>query len=190
MPPSPATRVAFALVLAALVASLVGMRHPWGPHVYGGALVALAAWLARQDIARRTVRASGLTRYIAVCLLSGYVWLGVGGVLLLFVGLQPGTPANDAALHAIAIGFVFSMVFGHAPIIFPAVLRVKVPYSAAFYGPLALLHVSIAVRLAGDAVASLAWTRAGAWLNALALLAFIVATATAVLRGRRDARAT
>ena len=25
----------------------------------------------------------------------------------------------DAALHAIALGFVFSMVFGHAPISFP-----------------------------------------------------------------------
>ena len=40
------------------------------------------------------------------------------------------------------------MVFGHAPIIFPAVLRVAVPYHATFYLPLALLHASLAVRLA------------------------------------------
>jgi hypothetical protein len=33
--------------------------------------------LATFDIARRTVRQSGVTRFIAVCLLSGYVWLGV-----------------------------------------------------------------------------------------------------------------
>ena len=43
-------------------------------------------------------------------------------------GLAPGSPSYDAAVHALALGFVFSMVFGHAPIIFPAVLRVPVPY--------------------------------------------------------------
>jgi hypothetical protein len=46
---------------------------------------------------------------------------------------------------------VFAMVFGHAPIIFPAVLRVAVPYHASFYLPLVLLHLSLLVRLAGNA---------------------------------------
>jgi hypothetical protein len=32
-------------------------------------------------MARRTVRAEGLTRFITVCLLSGYGWLAVGGDL-------------------------------------------------------------------------------------------------------------
>ena len=46
---------------------------------------------------------------------------------------------------------MFSMVFGHAPIIFPAVLRVAVPYHPTFYVPLALLRGSLILRLAGDA---------------------------------------
>ncbi len=58
--------------------------------------------------------------------------------------------AYGAALHALTLGFVFSMVFGHAAIIFPAVLRVAVPYHPTFYVPLALLHVSLLVRVAGD----------------------------------------
>ena len=108
------------------------------------------------------MRGHGLTRFIAVCLLSGYAWLALGSAVILAAGgLTPGTASYDAALHAIALGFVFSMVFGHAPIIFPAVLRVAVPYHPLFYGPLALLHASLALRLAGDATAQFEWVRAG-----------------------------
>jgi hypothetical protein len=99
----------------------------------------------------------------------------------------PGAPSYDAALHALGLGFVFSMVFGHAPIIFPAVLRVNVPYHPTFYGPLALLHVSLIARLAGDASGQFAWTRAGGLLNALALAAFVVSTVSAAVRGKRSA---
>ena len=77
------------------------------------------------------------------------------------------------------------MVFGHAPIIFPAVLRVAVPYHPTFYLPLALLHLSLVVRLAGDAAGRFDWTRVGGMLNALALAAFIAGTASAVVRGMR-----
>jgi hypothetical protein len=182
--PSPVAQRVFAAILVVVGAGLVGGERVWAQAAFAGALLALALWLGKQDLARRTVRGTGLTRFIAVCLLSGYAWLGVGALAILGAGgLAPGTPAYDAALHAIALGFVFSMVFGHAPIIFPAVLRVPVPYHPAFYVPLALLHASLVVRLAGDAMADFAWTRAGGLLNALALAAFIAGTATAVVRG-------
>jgi hypothetical protein len=100
----------------------------------------------------------------------------------------PGTPAYGAALHAILLGFVFSMVFGHAPIIFPAVLRVAVPYHASFYVPLALLHLSVVIRFAGDATGRFEILRIGGTLNALALAAFIVGTVSAVVRGGRSAK--
>ena len=150
----------------------------------------MSLWLGKQDIARRTVRNKGLTRFIAVCLLSGYAWLAVGGAIIVAAGgLAPGSPSYDAALHALALGFVFAMVFGHAPIIFPAVLRVAVPYHPTFYLPLALLHLSLVVRLAGDATARFDWTRIGGMLNALALAAFIASTASAVARGGASAAA-
>ncbi len=186
LPPSPIATCAFAAILVVIVAGLLGGGSPWGTEVFAGGLVALSVWLGKQDIARRTVRNKGLTRFIAVCLLSGYLWLAVGGAVIVAAGgLAPGSRAYDAALHALALGFVFSMVFGHAPIIFPAVLRVAVPYHPTFYLPLALLHASLAVRLAGDATAQAAWTRAGGLLNAIALAAFIVSTAAAVIRGAR-----
>jgi len=187
LPPSPIARRAFAAILAVIVAGLLGAGLPWGSPVFGGGLIALSLWLVKQDIARRTVRNKGLTRFIAVCLLSGYVWLGVGGAVIVAAGgLAPGSPSYDAALHALALGFVFSMVFGHAPIIFPAVLRVAVPYHPTFYLPLALLHASLALRIAGDATTQFDWTRVGGLLNALALAAFIASTASAVIRGQRN----
>ena len=68
----------------------------------------------------------------------------MSGVLIAALdGLAPGSPARDAALHAAAVGFVFSMVFGHAPIIVPAIMRVTLPYWPAFYVPLVMLHASL-----------------------------------------------
>ena len=186
LPPSPLARRVFIAIVAMIVVGLGAGRTSAGTLLFAAGLLALAGWLSKQDIARRTVRKQGLTRYIAVCLLAGYGWLAVGALTMLVGGFAPGTRSYDAALHALSLGFVFSMVFGHAPIIFPAVLRVAVPYHPAFYVPLGLLHGSLAVRLIGDASGSFAWTRAGGALNAAALAAFIIGTVTAVVRARRS----
>ncbi|MBI3154123.1 MAG: hypothetical protein HYZ20_01800 [Burkholderiales bacterium] len=185
MQPSPAARRMFVAIVGAMLAGLLAWGTRWGVALYGAALVALTGWLLRNDIARRTVLHKGLTRFIAVCLLSGYFWLAVGGAVMIGFELVPGSAAYDAALHALLLGFVFAMVFGHAPIIFPAVLRVAVPYHPVFYAPLALLHASVALRLAGDASGNFDWKRWGAMLSAIALVGFIANTASAVVRGRR-----
>jgi hypothetical protein len=184
LPPSVTARRAFAGIVVLLLGSLAAWPLAWAPHAFGMALLALAAWLVKQDIARRTVKQQGLTRFIAVCLLSGYFWLAVGGAVIAFAGLAPGNPAYDAALHALLLGFVFSMVFGHAPIIFPAVLRVAVPYHPVFYGPLVLLHLSLVLRVGGAASDAFDAMRWGALASALALLAFIGVTASVVVRAR------
>jgi hypothetical protein len=186
LPPSPvAARIFGVLVGVLLLSAVMATVNPAaGQRAFGTTLVMLAVWLLRQDVARRTVKQHGLTRFIAICLLSGYVWLAVGGVVM--AGLLPATPfANDAALHAIFIGFVFSMVFGHAPVIFPAVARVQVPYHPVFYGPLLLLHGSLLARVLGDLAQWPALRSAGGALNALALAFFVAVTISAVVRGKR-----
>jgi hypothetical protein len=149
----------------------------------GIALLLFAAWLARYDLARRTVHDRGLSRYTAVCLLSGYAWLATAGLAMAANGLVPGTPSYDLALHALFVGFVFAMVFGHAPIIVPAVLRVALPYSAAFYLPLVLLHAGVALRVAGDLAQAPSTLAAGGIANAVAIVAFIATAAASVARG-------
>jgi hypothetical protein len=146
----------------------------------------LAIWLGRHDVARRTAKQPGLTGYIGRCLLLGYLWLGTAAVLTLAaaVGLAPPM-IRDAALHAVLLGFVMSMVLGHAPVILPAVLRVRMPYHPSFYVPLVLLHASLVLRVGAD-LASLPGLRAvGAAGNALALLAFVATTVSAVVAGSR-----
>jgi hypothetical protein len=188
--PPAAARRAFAVICALLLAA--SAAAPWMADEAGRAagvlLVATAAWLWRYDIATRTVRSSGLTRYIAVCLLAGYAWLALGGAILAIAGSSASRALWDAALHAVMLGFVFSMVFGHAPVILPAVLRVALPYRPLLYAPLALLHATLALRVAGDLLASAplrAWGGAG---NVAAIALFIVSAAGLALFGRTHAR--
>lgn len=187
LPPSPLAQRFFALFMALVLlgALLTPLLPDAGTALAGLGLLALALWLLKQDIARRTVKQRGLTRFIAVCLLLGYFWLALGGGLLLGGGALSGSgPHYDAALHALLVGFVFSMVFGHAPIIFPAVARVQIPYHPVFYGPLLVLHGSLALRLLGDLLPESGLRPWGGAGNGLALLLFVLTMVGSVIRGR------
>jgi len=171
---------ALAAILAAAGggALLSGVSPGWGGLLYGGALMALALWLAVFDIARRTVHAAGLSRYMALCLLTGYAWLCVAG--LAWAATVLGLPVRDAALHGLALGFVFGMVLGHAPVILPAVARVKLAFGWPFYLPLLLLNASLALRLLGGFFDA-RLTAAGAAGNAAALALFALTLAASAV---------
>jgi hypothetical protein len=161
-----------------------------GIRLAGAGLLALAAWFAANDIARRTVRFPGVTRFIALCLLTGYAWLALAGGLWLAFGTGGPAFARDAMLHALFLGFVISMVFGHAPVILPAVLRVPLPYHPRYYVHLALLQAGLLVRVVAGDLAGVpgAW-QAGGVLTVAAVLVFVgssaAATVIAVRQGRR-----
>lgn len=183
--PSGRVRGAFVVAVEVFVVgvTLVLIVPDIGMRVAGAGLVAMAAWAARYDLARRTIHARGVTRFIAVCLLAGYAWLAVAGVMWIVAGPVAHGFAYDVALHGIFLGFVVSMVFGHAPVILPGVLRIPLPYHPVFYGHLALLHAGLLVRVAGAALDSPDAWRLGATLNVVAVLLFLVMSVTAALRG-------
>lgn len=176
------------LFLAGLGMSVV--LHDLGVRVLGTGLAGLAVWLLRYDIARRTVRQRGLTRYIAGSLLLGYVWLGVAGIFGMAFGAVYAGPHYDALLHSIFLGFVFSMIFAHAPVIIPAVVGAAVPFRQAFYAHLALLHISLALRISGDLLDWIPGRQWGGMLNVFALLLFMLNTGLAIAYARRKAVAT
>lgn len=192
--PAPVQRLfvaAVALLIAAVVIDMFErMLAPrtglfLGSRMAGVALIALAVWLLRYDIARRTVRQRGITRFMALCLLLGYVWLGVGGALRLVFAGTTGGPEYDAILHTVFLGFVFSMILGHAPIILPAVLSRPMAYTPLMYVPLALLHLSLVLRLAGDLLFGLTVRQWGGMLNVIAILLFLGVTARALVGAKR-----
>lgn len=174
-------------VLATMVAgaALSSVSLSLGGIAYGASLFALAAWLGAFDIARRTLLAPGLSRYMAVCLLTGYAWLAIAGSAWVMTAI--GWPARDLALHALGLGFIFSMIMGHAPVILPAVAHVKLRFGPYFYLPLAALHLSLIVRL-GFGLSDLSIRSTGAVLNALSIALFAATAAGAVVAWRLSLR--
>jgi hypothetical protein len=57
-----------------------------------------------------------------------------------------------------------------------------------FYLHLALLHLSLLLRLAGDLLGNPAWRSSGGLLNAAAVSLFVLITVASVLRGVRCKR--
>jgi hypothetical protein len=165
---------AIGLLLVGMLASLL-WRDP-GMRLFSLGILALAAWFFRYDIARRTIRNTGLSQYIATCLLAGYAWLAIGGLLGLVYGGIAAGPRYDAFLHAIFLGFVFSMIFGHAPVIFPAIIGRPYRFHPMLYANLALLYISLLLRVIGDLAMLPALRLWGGLFNGIALLLFLVST--------------
>lgn len=181
LPTPPVARRLFVGIVTLLLAGIA----PGAGQLYAAGLLALASWLLRYDIARRNRHGEGLTRFIALCLLSGYGWLAIAGLLGLAGAFDAGHPWRDPALHAIGLGFVFAMVFGHALIIFPAVTGLRIPYRPIIYLPLALLHVTLALRVAGSLADHPAFRQWGGLLNGVVLIVFIATMARLALSNRQ-----
>lgn len=179
--------VSVALLLAAATTATFDGARAWT--MAGAALLGLAAWLLRHDIAWRTIRLPGLPRYVASCLLGAYAWLAVAGLLMLLAPLDADRLAYDAMLHAAFLGFALTMIFGHAPIILPAVASVKVSFSGLPYAPLAILNASVVMRVGSDLAGMLDLRRWSGMLTVLALVAF-AGTIVASVRRARPRRAT
>jgi hypothetical protein len=79
-----------------------------------------------------------------------------------------------------------SMVLGHAPVILPAVLRVRLPHHRRDYAVLALLHVSFALRIVGGDLAGVDALRVlGGSLGVVTLLAFVANAIASIVGASR-----
>ncbi len=172
--------IATIIMIIGLLIAIFSLRA--GARIFSLGLFALAIWLLTHDVSRRTVRQYGLPRYAAICLLSGFAWLAIGGVLGLAYGAQAAGPIYDAILHTVFIGFVISMIFGHAPIIFPSILGLPIQHSPLFYIHLTLLHASLLLRIAGDIMLNPVLRRWGGLFNGIAILVFLALTAMAMFK--------
>jgi hypothetical protein len=172
--------VAIALAASAALSPLwPGVAYP----LLSLSLIALVVWLFRFDVATRLVRSTGLPRYMAACLLSGYIWLVVAAGIWLFMGRVDSGWAYDAVVHSVFLGFVISMIMAHAPVILPAVLRKPLPYRPFLGIPVLLLHVSLVLRVVGDVRELPVAVQWGGALNETALLLFVVLAVTSVILG-------
>ncbi len=180
LPLGPWARAGFLLLWAALLLS--GGLSLWQPDAAARLawplLLALALWLLAFDIARRQWRAPAWAGHTAHCLLLGYAWAAAAAL----AGLL-GLP--QLAWHWLWLGFVMAMVFGHAPIMLPALLRLQPRHSAWAQAPLALMALSLVLRACGQLGMAADWLLPSAgWLHGLALLSFAALMAGLVRSGK------
>lgn len=179
--PGTRARLLCAAVLPVLGA-VAGLR--WfhaGEAVAGAGLLLIAVWYAATDIARINLTRPGLPRFSAVAILAGYGWLAIAGACGVLDAFVFRALLRDAFLHGAMLGFVFSMVLGHAPVIIPAVLGRPVAFSPLGWAPLGLLHLSVASRLGADVLEHSAGRMHAAALTAGALALFAIVTIRSVM---------
>jgi len=134
---------------------------------------------ARRDVALRFVRKAGFSRYLGLGLSTAYSWLGLAVVLWVY------TNAFDTLMHVVFLGFTATMIFTHAPIILPAILRIHHFYSQHLYIPFAMLQASTALRLASGVAYQLdLWSLSG-WITVTSVLTFAVIAVVNVLQSSR-----
>ncbi|MCE7992115.1 MAG: hypothetical protein HEP71_09045 [Roseivirga sp.] len=134
--------------LVALAGIMLPFHGP-GRWMTGAGLLAIALWLMKFDVVRVLLKKQGHFFYTGLALFSGYCWLLMVGALVL---INPATGyAYDALLHTFFLGFTFSMIFAHGPIIFPGILGQTVqPFHKLLFVWLGLLNVSIIGRVLAD----------------------------------------
>ena len=167
------------LLLAVYCIGLLLPFHLWGRVVLGGSALGAGIWLLRYDMARQGVKKPDQFRYIGLGLLVGYGWLVLHGLVLLLLNNHPFH--YDLYLHTFFLGFVFSMIWAHAPIIFPAVFGIKV----AVFHPLlwwvwGAFQLSLAARLASSWAGWPSWRFFFGALNGFSILAVFMCMALIV----------
>ena len=164
-------------VVAALLVSVVSPAIGW--RVLGVVLIGLAVWLCRHDVARGGLRRGGQAAYIGTLLMVGYLWLATAGIVCTVQGPPISRSGYDAVVHSLFLGFTMGMILGHAPIILPAVLQVRLEWTTWFWLPAFLLEASLLVRIGiGDGLDRSAAVQAGGTVNVLSLLTLVAVIAT------------
>ncbi|WP_271008896.1 hypothetical protein [Paucibacter sp. B51] len=154
--------------LLAGVALLMGPLPELAARLGWAVLGLLALWLLRFDLARLQWRMPGWAGHTAICLLLGYVWLLAAAA----AGLAGQGQAGGVAWHLLWLGFVFAMVFGHAPLMLPALAGLRPRHSRWALLPLGLMGASLLLRSLAALAGLPAWLALAGTGHALALLLF------------------
>ncbi|TNF39134.1 MAG: hypothetical protein EP311_11460 [Cytophagales bacterium] len=133
-------------LLALFTLGLILPFHGWGKEIMGVSVLLIAIWLLVFDMAKVASKTPGKFRYIGVGLRVGYVWLALNGLILLSMGNH--VLFYDLMLHTFFLGFVFSMIWAHAPIIFPIILGIREsPYHPLLWFSWVAFQISLLGRI-------------------------------------------
>ena len=166
------------------IAGVLLSFHAGGQRVSGFALVATSVWLMKYDIVGIAIKKSKLQKFIAVALLCGYISMLLAGIFMLAFTDQ--VMAYDAIVHTFFLGFAFSMIFAHGPVILPGVLGIAAkPWHPVLYIWLFVLHASWIIRVVADVRVEFALRQASGWLTAACIPGYFLSIAVLTITSQR-----
>jgi hypothetical protein len=184
LPVSRQQKLLLLLLLALFPLGIILPHHSVaGQYVVGMSLAGIAMWMLRNDVIRIGLRKEALRKFSAVALFSGNLALLLSGVL---VALSSGNVyAYDSFVHTFFLGYVFSMIFAHGPIILPGVLGLSAkPYHPALYIWLMTLLASLLLRLTANTLLEVNLRKISGLISALCIMFYFVTLVVQVVRQR------
>lgn len=187
LPVSAFSKTVLISFLGLFVTSLLVPYHSFGKYLSGAGLMLIATWLMRFDVISIGLKKNGLTRFSSVALLGGYCALLLTGAFM--TSFADVAFAYDIIIHTFFLGFTFSMIFAHGPIILPGVLGIGVrPYHPTLFAPLILLWISLVIRISADLfLISFEGRLISGWISGLSILMYFVVLITCTIRMTRRA---
>ncbi len=186
LPVKKSTKNIFIILLVCFVTGVAISFHGTGNLICGVALIGIGLWLMRFDLVGLNLKKSGLPRYVAIALLCGYFALLLTGIF--FFTLSDQWLNYDALVHSFFIGFVFSMIFAHGPMILPGVLGISAsPFSKLLYWWLGLLQASWLIRVFADVAIHLDVRKFSGLLSAVAIVGYFATMVILISRSHRHA---
>jgi hypothetical protein len=185
MPKSPIKQNTMIVAITVFLVGIFLPYHNIGKIVAGAGMILMAAWLLHYDIARKSAKASGIHQFTGTLLLAGYFWLALSGLFMMvnFNILYQ----YDAMLHTFFLGFTFSMIFAHAPIIFPGVAGLAMrPYHKSLVYWAVALQLSIATRIVSDVMMHAEGRLFAGMANAVVILGFFINLVIVIIAIRKQ----
>lgn len=185
LPVTKANKRWLVLFLMVYIAGVLLSFHGGGQQISGIALIAVALWLMRYDIVGIAIKKSKLQRFIGIALLGGYVSMLLTGIFML--AFTSHVMAYDAMVHTFFLGFAFSMIFAHGPVILPGVLGTAAkPWHFVLYVWLFLLHSSWITRVAADTVVNFQLRKISGLLSAVGIIGYLLSIVMLTITSQRQ----
>lgn len=187
----PVSKISMKLFAGALLVFPAGVLlsfHGLGGILCGSSLITVSLWLLRNDLIGINLRKEGIQRFVAISLLTGYMSLLLTGIFVFILPDQWLT--YDAIVHCFFLGFVFSMIFAHGPIILPGVIGAAItPFSRILYLWLTALHISWIMRVFADIAMEMELRKISGLLSAIAIVGYFITLAMTTIRKYKHAQA-
>jgi hypothetical protein len=175
------------ILLLCFVVGVLFSFHGTGNLICGLSLIGISLWLMRHDMIAINLKKKNMPKFVAISLLCGYVALLLTGIF--FFSLSDQWLTYDAIVHSFFLGFVFSMIFAHGPIILPAIVGISATsFNKILYVWLSVLQIAWLVRMFADVTVEMEIRKISGLLSVIAILGYFITMATLTIRSHQYAK--